>query len=140
MSAGTTDADPQDVHTWALSEAVGGTVALLDGTSVAEFTPAQDAHDGTDSFSFVANDGQVDSNEATVTVTVQPAQVENRAPVAESQDVEVAENGAVASKKRSNSLSREGVKPQVRAGSGRLMRTIAMESSLGSSSRKTCLS
>ncbi|MGE0798665.1 MAG: Ig-like domain-containing protein [Lautropia sp.] len=55
-----------------------GTVAVNSDGSY-EYTPAADFH-GTDSFSYVANDGTINSAEATITVTVNPV---NDAPVVE---------------------------------------------------------
>ncbi len=53
----------------------GGTVAISGNFAI--YTPYQDVN-GTDSFTFKANDGSADSNTATVTVTVNPI---NDAPV-----------------------------------------------------------
>ena len=56
------------------------------------YTPALNFH-GSDSFTFKANDGALDSNTATVSITVDHI---NQPPVATPQDVTVDENSAVA--------------------------------------------
>ncbi|WP_167736206.1 Ig-like domain-containing protein [Nocardioides sp. 503] len=63
-----TDADGDALTTTVASAPVHGTLSLNpDGTFV--YTPAADFH-GTDSFTYVANDGQDDSVPGTVTITV----------------------------------------------------------------------
>ena len=64
---------------------LSGTGAVLTYTPVAGYT-------GPDSFTFQANDGQADSNVATVTINVGAA---NNAPVADDQSVTTAEDAAV---------------------------------------------
>jgi serine protease len=66
-----------------------GTVALLD--NMATYTPATN-YNGADSFTFKANDGTVDSNTATVSITVTPV---NDAPVASDQSTTTPENTSV---------------------------------------------
>jgi hypothetical protein len=56
------------------------------------YTPAANYH-GADSFTFVANDGEANSNAATVAITVNPV---NDAPVANSQAVVTVQDAAVA--------------------------------------------
>jgi hypothetical protein len=57
---------------------------VLTGTGAnVTYTPAPDYH-GPDSFTFTANDGQVDSNTATIAITVRPV---NDAPVAHDQSL-----------------------------------------------------
>jgi len=63
-----------------------GTVALLD--NMATYTPATN-YNGADSFTFKANDGTVDSNTATVSITVTPV---NDAPVASDQSTATPED------------------------------------------------
>lgn len=71
------------------SQPVNGT---LTGTAPnLTYTPNSDFH-GSDAFTFVVNDGTVDSDEATIRITVTPV---NDAPIALSQTVEVAEDGSV---------------------------------------------
>lgn len=52
------------------------------------YAPAAD-YNGTDSFSYIANDGHLDSNEAVVSITITPA---NDAPVAEDQSLSTTED------------------------------------------------
>jgi uncharacterized repeat protein (TIGR02543 family) len=56
------------------------------------YTPAADYH-GSDSFTYKASDGSLDSNVATVTIAVAPV---NDAPVAEPKTVQVDEDGSIA--------------------------------------------
>ncbi len=56
------------------------------------YTPAADYH-GSDSFTFIANDGAIDSDAAAVSITVSPV---NDAPVATDQAVTVPGNGSAA--------------------------------------------
>jgi serine protease len=66
-----------------------GTVAILD--NMATYTPATN-YNGADSFTFKANDGTVDSNTATVSITVTPV---NDAPVASDQSTTTPEDTSV---------------------------------------------
>ncbi|MCD4815700.1 MAG: tandem-95 repeat protein, partial [Methanosarcinales archaeon] len=66
-----------------------GTVALSDNT--ATYTPASN-YNGADSFTFKANDGIVDSNTATVSITVTGV---NNAPVASDQSITTPEDTSV---------------------------------------------
>ena len=67
-----TDADG-NLLTYALaSNGTLGSVTITDATTGAfTYTPLPDAN-GVDAFTFIANDGRVDSNAATVTVTITP--------------------------------------------------------------------
>ena len=68
------------------------TQGMLSGTSPnLTYTPAAD-YNGTDSFTYKANDGTLDSNEATVTITVTAV---NDAPVAEAKTVTTDEDTPV---------------------------------------------
>ncbi|MFA7628493.1 MAG: Ig-like domain-containing protein, partial [Candidatus Dojkabacteria bacterium] len=81
-----TDVDG-DALTYAIvAQPAHGTVTLVD--NVATYTPALDFN-GTDTFTFKANDGTVDSNVATVTITITPV---NDAPVAQDQSVTTPED------------------------------------------------
>jgi predicted extracellular nuclease len=71
-----TDADGDTLEYLIVDEPLHGEVVLVD--NVATYTPALD-YNGTDSFTFTVNDGTVDSNIATVTITITPL---NDAPVA----------------------------------------------------------
>jgi acid phosphatase type 7 len=87
-----TDADEQDTLAAVLvSEPGNGSVALSEDGSFS-YTPNPDFN-GTDSFSYKASDGKMESNLATVTITVHPV---NDAPVAHAQAVTTPENTAVA--------------------------------------------
>ncbi|MEN9359293.1 MAG: hypothetical protein RL095_828 [Verrucomicrobiota bacterium] len=59
------------------------------------YTPAN-GYSGTDSFTFKANDGTIDSNLATVTVTTAPPVIVNSAPVASNSSASTNEDTAVA--------------------------------------------
>jgi len=84
-----TDADG-DVLTYSI--VTGPSHGSLSGTgSIKTYTPAAN-YNGTDSFSFKVNDGSVDSNTATVSITVTAV---NDAPVADSQSVNTAEDIAL---------------------------------------------
>src|SRR5262249_35840934 len=75
--ANDTDVTGNTLHRSRYSQATHGTVTLnADGTL--KYTPAPD-YNGSDSFSYTANDGTVDSNTTTGTVTINPV---NDAPVA----------------------------------------------------------
>ena len=81
-----TDVDG-DTLTYAIEdEPANGTVTLVG--NVATYTPNQD-YNGTDSFTYKVNDGDLDSNIATVTITVTPV---NDAPVAVDDEYTVAED------------------------------------------------
>ncbi len=76
-----------DTLTYAIEdEPANGTVTLVG--NVATYTPNQD-YNGTDSFTYKVNDGDLDSNIATVTITVTPV---NDAPVAVDDEYTVAED------------------------------------------------
>ncbi|MFA7628618.1 MAG: Ig-like domain-containing protein, partial [Candidatus Dojkabacteria bacterium] len=76
-----------DTLTYAIvSQPAHGNVTLVD--NIATYMPDPDYH-GTDSFTYKANDGEFDSNIATVTITVTPV---NDAPVAEDQNVSVTQD------------------------------------------------
>ena len=66
-------------------------VLALNADGSFTYTPDPD-FEGTDSFTYVANDGTVDSNVATVTITVTPV---NDAPVAVDDGYSVAEDGTL---------------------------------------------
>jgi phosphodiesterase/alkaline phosphatase D-like protein len=71
----------------------GPTNGVLSGSGAnLTYTPDAD-YNGTDSFTFQANDGQADSNVATVSITVNPV---NDAPVADDQAVSTQEDTPVA--------------------------------------------
>jgi VCBS repeat-containing protein len=80
-----TDAENNPL-TYAIVAQPGFGTVTLDGTT-ATYTPALDFV-GEDSFTYLANDGLVDSNVATVTITVTPV---NDAPVAVDDDYTMAE-------------------------------------------------
>ncbi|MBF0370351.1 MAG: tandem-95 repeat protein [Magnetococcales bacterium] len=67
-----------------------GTIDLIASTGAYTYTPNDNAN-GTDIFTFIANDGTDDSNTATVTVTINPV---NDAPVAEDGTLSTSENTA----------------------------------------------
>ena len=86
-----TDADSDPLTAIKVSDPTHGTVSLnADGSFT--YTPAADWN-GSDSFSYKANDGTADSNVATVSVTVSAV---NDAPVAADQSVTTAEDTAKA--------------------------------------------
>ena len=66
-----TDADPGDTLTYSvIANGTHGTATITDDhTGAFTYTPALDAA-GVDTFTFTANDGTINSNEATVTVTI----------------------------------------------------------------------
>ncbi|MGI6260130.1 MAG: Ig-like domain-containing protein, partial [Anaerolineaceae bacterium] len=76
-----TDADNDTLTYWIVGQPQHGTLTLAG--NVATYTPDQD-YNGSDSFTFKANDGTIDSNIATVSITVTPV---NDDPVA--QDLQV---------------------------------------------------
>ncbi|HET8529293.1 MAG TPA: Ig-like domain-containing protein, partial [Gaiellaceae bacterium] len=71
-----TDADEDGLAFAVVAQPAHGTLSAVEG-NVVEYTPAA-GFTGSDSFTFRANDGTVDSNVATVSITV----ADNRAPVA----------------------------------------------------------
>lgn len=83
-----TDADGDSLTYSIVGQPLHGTVSLVG--NVATYTPDLD-YTGSDSFTFKANDGLIDSNVATVSITVTPV---NDAPVAVDDEYTVAE-GAV---------------------------------------------
>ncbi|MDQ2688322.1 MAG: Ig-like domain-containing protein, partial [Armatimonadota bacterium] len=78
LSAMDVDGDPLTYKK--VSSPAHGTVTIS-ATGAYTYTPSA-GFSGTDSFTFAANDGTVDSNTAKITVTVTPAVVTNHAPVA----------------------------------------------------------
>ena len=77
----------QDPLTWIVTaQPVNG---VLSGAPPAlTYTPTP-GYSGADQFAFKVNDGQADSNEATVAITVTPATSSNQAPVASGQSVSI---------------------------------------------------
>ena len=76
--------DPnQDPLTWMVT--VQPTNGALSGTPPALIYTPNPGYSGADQFAFKVNDGQVDSNEAVVTIAVTPVTPSNRAPVASGQ-------------------------------------------------------
>ncbi len=80
-----TDIDGQPLTYAIVTQPAHGTVTLVG--AVATYTPSLN-YNGSDSFTFKANDGLIDSNVATVTITVTPV---NDAPVAVDDHYTVAE-------------------------------------------------
>src|SRR4029079_4622300 len=78
--------------TFSVANAVNGGVVLLGDGHTAHFTPAQDYNGNGASFTFKANDGALDSNEATVTISVSAV---NDAPVASNGSASTSEDNAV---------------------------------------------
>ena len=90
-SVSCTDVDGDALEYLLVSGAVHGTLVFnSDGTFV--YTPAANYH-GADSFTFKANDGLVDSNVATFSITVTPV---NDAPVCANDSGTVAEDEVLA--------------------------------------------
>ena len=88
ITLGASDADSASL---ALSVVAGPSRGTLSGTAPnVTYTPAAN-YNGADSFTFKANDGSLDSNLATVSVTVNAV---NDAPVADNQNKSVVENTA----------------------------------------------
>ena len=79
-----TDADNDALTYVIVTQPKNGT--LSGSASTRTYTPKA-GFSGTDSFTFKANDGQADSNVATVTINVKPAAPTNRPPVAQSQNL-----------------------------------------------------
>src|SRR4029079_12200796 len=84
--------NPVNSLTFTVGNAVNGSVALLGDGHTARFTPAQDYNGNGVSFTFKANDGSLDSNEATVTISVSAV---NDAPVASNGSASTSEDTAV---------------------------------------------
>src|SRR4029079_4233532 len=84
--------NPVNSLTFTVGNAVNGSVALLGDGHTARFTPAQDYNGNGASFTFKANDGALDSNEATVTVSVSAV---NDAPAASNGSTSTSEDTAV---------------------------------------------
>src|SRR5690606_40544818 len=74
------DADEDDLTARLVNTTTGGTLTLRSDGSFT-YTP-NTGFTGEDFFTYVANDGQEDSNVATVTITVTPGSDTNTAPVA----------------------------------------------------------
>ncbi|HPS32992.1 MAG TPA: cadherin-like domain-containing protein, partial [Anaerolineaceae bacterium] len=72
-----------------LTDPLHGSLDIL-GTTVT-YTPDEN-YNGPDSFTYKVNDGELDSGEATVTITVTPA---NDAPVAVGATYDLVENGSI---------------------------------------------
>ncbi|MFD1096529.1 Ig-like domain-containing protein [Salegentibacter chungangensis] len=76
-----TDQDGDDLTAELIADVTDGTLTLNPDGSF-EYIPDA-GFTGTDEFTYVANDGQEDSNVATVTITVNAVEPENTAPVAQ---------------------------------------------------------
>jgi hypothetical protein len=87
-----TDVDGDALTASVVSAPANGTVTLDTATGAFVYTPAANFN-GTDSFTYQANDGTADSNVATVTLTVTPI---NDAPVAANDSYTTIENTALA--------------------------------------------
>ena len=85
--ANDTDADGDQLTTLLVSGPANGAVSLNPDGSFS-YTPTANCH-GTDTFTYKANDGQADSNVATVTITVTPV---NDVPVAADDEFETDED------------------------------------------------
>jgi VCBS repeat-containing protein len=85
ITLGATDIENDPLTYAIVAQPAHGTVVLVD--NVATYTPALN-YTGPDSFTFKANDGMLDSNVATVSITVTPV---NDAPVAVDDEYTVAE-------------------------------------------------
>ncbi|MGE3541848.1 MAG: Ig-like domain-containing protein [Candidatus Tectimicrobiota bacterium] len=91
LTLGATDVDTGDTLTFSIVQSP--THGTLTGTPPnVTYTPATDYH-GADSFTFRTNDGTVDSNTATVSLTVTPV---NDPPLAVAQSIPTLEDTAVA--------------------------------------------
>jgi len=82
-----TDAEEDELTYTIVAQPAHGAVTLAG--NVATYTPALDFN-GTDTFTYKANDGELDSNVATVTITVTPV---NDAPVANEDSYTTYEDG-----------------------------------------------
>jgi len=90
-----TDADGDTLTYSIVDDPIHGTLSGFDAaTGNVTYTPDPD-YAGTDSFTFKANDGKVDSNIATVSITVTFSAAVNHAPVAEDQSVTTDQNTSV---------------------------------------------
>jgi gliding motility-associated-like protein len=85
-----TDVDGTPLTYSIVTQPTNGTLSAVSGSGVT-YTPNPN-YNGPDSFTFRANDGTVNSNTATVSITVTPV---NDAPVANSQSVTVNEDASV---------------------------------------------
>ena len=88
--ANDTDADGDSLTAVLVTPPNHGTLTLNPDGSF-EYTPAADFH-GTDTFTYVANDGLADSNVVTVTITVNPV---NDAPIAQDDSYQVDVDGTL---------------------------------------------
>ena len=90
-SVGATDADGDPLTYAIVTGPSHGTLTAFDtATGAFTYTPTG-TYNGPDTFTFKANDGTTDSNEATISVTVTPV---NNAPVAQAGNFDVAEDGS----------------------------------------------
>ena len=87
LTLAATDVDGTEFTFTTKTAPAHGTLSNLTGASVT-YTPNLDSF-GTDSFTFIANDGLLDSPPATVTLTITPV---NDGPVAQAQTVTTAED------------------------------------------------
>ncbi len=85
-----TDVEEDDLTYSIVGSPTYGTLGSLDGTQIV-YTPNQD-YNGEDSFTYKANDGELDSNIASVTITVNPV---NDAPVVQNQSASTNEDTVV---------------------------------------------
>ena len=69
-SVAATDADGDALTHTVVSQPTQGTLSLDASTGMFTYTPTDADFNGSDTFTFVANDGQVDSNTATVTIDI----------------------------------------------------------------------
>ena len=83
------DVDQDDLTYSIVTQASNGTLSV--NGAVVTYTP-NDNYNGTDTFTYKVNDGTVDSNTATVTITVNPV---NDTPTASNVDVSTDEDKAV---------------------------------------------
>lgn len=80
-----TDADPGDdldIAAGSVTQPTNGTVSCDNETGACTYTPSNQNFNGTDTFTYRATDGTAESNQATVTITVNAV---NDAPVAQDQ-------------------------------------------------------
>jgi len=90
ITLGATDADGDTLTYAVVAAPAHGSLGAISAAGVVTYTPAAD-YAGSDSFTFKVNDGTVDSNTATVSITVNNV---NKAPVANAQSVSTDENTA----------------------------------------------
>ena len=88
-----TDADGNTLNYTVVSNPAHGNLSGI--APALTYTP-DTGYNGSDSFTFKANDGTVDSNTATVSITVTPVTPGNSEPVANNQSVTTIENTSVA--------------------------------------------